>query len=202
MEVTWAVTVFLTSQVITTAINLISNYFKFLWPATRGLLLLKLTVNNDSNVIWQFNTKFPWNEARCHLRLITRRLSTTFWVVSVDIYCTILRHSGCPPVLPFNGSKSRKCWRYRGITLHCNLLYLCGKANACVMVISNSAGAVTGSSCISNPLTPTISWSESLTEQETKIWRAVVVVDIQQPYYIRIRSEDPSCEVSLCRTWN
>lgn len=126
-----------------------------------------------------------------------------------------------PPTVSSDISKARsKTWRYRGIHLHCSLLYLHEGVNACTVVTSHSprtttgsgtgtgTGAVIGSSCVPNPLTPTIPKAEQLSniEKELKMWRAVVVVDIQQPHYIRIRSDDPSCEVStphiLDCNWN
>lgn len=116
-----------------------------------------------------------------------------------------------PTVLPDISKSRSKTWRYRGIHLHCSLLYLHEGVTACTVVTTHSprtrtesgvgvgtgTGAVIGSSCIPNPLTPIIPKAERLLnqEKELKMWRLVVVVDIQQPHYIRIRSDDPSCEV-------
>ena len=125
------------------------------------------------------------------------------------------------PTVPSDISKSRsKTWRYRGIHLHCSLLYLHEGVTACTVVKTHSprtrtesgvdvgtgtgTGAVIGLSCIPNPLTPIIPRAERLLnqEKELKMWRLVVVVDIQQPHYIRIRSDDPSCEVSILHISN
>lgn len=111
-----------------------------------------------------------------------------------------LCHPDCPSALPSDGLESKsKSWQYRGIHLHCHLLYLYERPNALMTITSNTTGAVTGSSCIPNPLSPTaIRSGFHHIRRETKKWRAVVVVDIQPPYDIRIRSSDQSCEVSKC----
>ena len=112
---------------------------------------------------------------------------------------SLIRHPGCPPALSSDGSRSkRKSWRYRGIHLHCNLLYLSETPTVCVFISSGSAEAETSSSSIPSFLTPTPSTSVRLAGLVSKTWRAVVVVDIQLPCYVRIHFDDQSCEVSYC----